>query len=81
MNAKEAKNQRLMLISSWKNNNGSRKSISRDQSSTPAELPPKKNARRNSKTRECLIPIANEPAVVIQAAKQPSTFADEKLDL
>lgn len=64
MNDKEATNRRLMLLSKWKN---SRRSITREKPKTP-EIPPEleqsktqKNARKNSKIRECLIPISNEP--------------------
>lgn len=60
MNEKEAKSQRLMLISKWRNS--SRRSFSRERPKTP-DIPPEpfiKNAQRNSKSRECLIPISNE---------------------
>lgn len=76
MNAKETKSQRLMLISKWKSN--ARKSLSRDRSKTP-EIPPepvKKSSRRNSKVRECLIPISSDSSDVDN--KQQSLLVEKR---
>lgn len=76
MNEKEAKSQRLMLISKWRSS--SRRPLSRERPKTPDIPPdsPTKNAQRNSKTREYLIPIANESTGLIE--KQPLLLVDDK---
>lgn len=75
MNEKEAKSQRLMLISKWRSS--SRRPLSRERPKTPDIPPdsPTKNAQRNSKTREYLIPIANESTGLIE--KQPLLLVDD----
>lgn len=68
MSAKDTKSQRLSLISKWK-----RSSLSRERPKTPDALPEpkKKSVRRNSTSRECLIPISNESTVVTEKQSLP----------
>ncbi len=64
-----------MLISKWRSS--SRRSLSRERPKTPdiASDLPTKNAQRNSKTREYLIPIANESTGLTE--KQPLLLIDD----